>query len=128
MPFLIEDLTPRSSRVPGGARAHHPNGTTGIARLELVAADAEKATGELCDLIGARRTPDAAGVTRLSLGGTELSVASGRGEAARRRLAPAGPGPLGAELAGGPAAGVRTLDERLSHGVHLTICGRDLGV
>ena len=34
LPFLIEDLTPRDLRVPGGAQMQHANGATG---LELVA-------------------------------------------------------------------------------------------
>jgi hypothetical protein len=29
LPFLIEDLTPREMRVPGGPAAEHPNGATG---------------------------------------------------------------------------------------------------
>ena len=33
LPFLIEDLTPRSSRVPAGPSAEHPNGATGISHL-----------------------------------------------------------------------------------------------
>jgi hypothetical protein len=44
MPFIIEDLTPRDLRVPGGAAAHHANGATGIASLVVGArniADAE---------------------------------------------------------------------------------------
>jgi catechol 2,3-dioxygenase-like lactoylglutathione lyase family enzyme len=128
LPFLIEDLTPRSSRVPGGALAEHPNGATGIARLELVAADAEKATMNLSALVGVRRDPDAAGSTRLSLGGSVLRVIPGRAGSARRRLASAGPGPLAVELAGGTvAADTGKLDERLSHGVDLKISGRDVG-
>ena len=129
LPFLIEDLTPRSSRVPGGARDEHPNGATGVARLELVAADAEKAARELCDLIGARRDPYAAGTTCLSLSGSVVCVVPpGRGGAARRRLASAGPGPLAVELAGSLAADAGTLDKRLSRGVDLKISGRGAGV
>jgi hypothetical protein len=35
LPFLIEDLTPRELRVPGGAAAEHANGAVGIAALVL---------------------------------------------------------------------------------------------
>ncbi len=35
MPFLIEDLTPRSLRIPGGKATEHLNGARGIARLLL---------------------------------------------------------------------------------------------
>ncbi|HEV8656153.1 MAG TPA: VOC family protein [Candidatus Limnocylindria bacterium] len=39
LPFLIEDLTARELRVPGGAAAKHANGTTGIERVILGATD-----------------------------------------------------------------------------------------
>ena len=35
LPFLIQDLTPRSSRIP--AAAHHPNGAQGISELKISA-------------------------------------------------------------------------------------------
>jgi len=52
LPFLIEDLTPRSSRVPGGPAAEHPNGAVGISRLEVVASDAGTVARALAALIG----------------------------------------------------------------------------
>lgn len=39
LPFLIEDLTARELRVPGGAAATHANGTTGVAAVVLGATD-----------------------------------------------------------------------------------------
>jgi hypothetical protein len=39
LPFLIEDLTARELRVPGGDAARHANGTTGIAGIVLGATD-----------------------------------------------------------------------------------------
>src|SRR3989442_7762094 len=39
LPFVIEDLTPRELRVPGGAAAEHANGATGIASVVLGAVD-----------------------------------------------------------------------------------------
>ena len=39
LPFVIEDLTPRELRVPGGAAAEHANGATGIAAVVLGAVD-----------------------------------------------------------------------------------------
>jgi hypothetical protein len=35
LPFLIEDVTPRSLRVPTGAATKHPNGATGINELVI---------------------------------------------------------------------------------------------
>jgi hypothetical protein len=39
LPFLIEDLTPRDLRVPGGYAARHANGVTGVASLVVAARD-----------------------------------------------------------------------------------------
>jgi hypothetical protein len=43
LPFLIEDLTARDLRVPGGAETLHANGATGIAALVLGAHDVAEA-------------------------------------------------------------------------------------
>jgi hypothetical protein len=40
LPFLIEDLTPRDLRVPGGDATRHANGVTGIGSLVIAARDA----------------------------------------------------------------------------------------
>jgi hypothetical protein len=39
LPFVIEDLTARELRVPGGAAAEHANGATGIASVVVGAVD-----------------------------------------------------------------------------------------
>ena len=39
LPFLIQDLTARELRVPGGDAAKHANGTTGVAKVVLGARD-----------------------------------------------------------------------------------------
>jgi hypothetical protein len=39
LPFVIEDITARDLRVPGGAAAQHANGATGIASLVIGAID-----------------------------------------------------------------------------------------
>ena len=49
-PFLIEDLTPRELRVPGGPATRHPNGATGVFRLEISAPDPERAATSLAAL------------------------------------------------------------------------------
>ena len=95
LPFLIEDITPRSQRVPGGSAAEHPNGATGIARLELVAPDARAAASLLGALIGGADED-------LRLGAcTFVPVAPGSDIEARSRLDAAGPGPLTVALATG---------------------------
>ena len=49
-PFLIEDLTPRELRVPGGPATRHQNGATGVSRLEISTPDAEGARSSLAAL------------------------------------------------------------------------------
>jgi hypothetical protein len=111
LPFLIEDLTPRPARVPGGPAAAHPNGARGISRLELAASDARAAAKDLAVL---------AGVGSLRLGACALSPVE-RG--ARDRLDAAGPGPLVAWLAAGEGGEARELDRRLSGGADLRLLG-----
>jgi catechol 2,3-dioxygenase-like lactoylglutathione lyase family enzyme len=44
LPFLIDDITDRSLRIPGGADAVQPNGVTGIRRLVVAVRDLGEAT------------------------------------------------------------------------------------
>jgi catechol 2,3-dioxygenase-like lactoylglutathione lyase family enzyme len=113
LPFLIEDLTPRSARVPGGPAAEHPNGATGISRLELATADVEMAARDLAVLTGDYPP---------RLGACELSLAA-RGRGARDLLDAAGPGPLAAGLAAGAGGEARELNRRLSGGADLRLLG-----
>ena len=117
MPFLIEDLTPRSSRVPSGTAAEHPNGATGISCLEIATPDPGGATRTLAALIGAR------GKT-LRLDGCTLSPVGpeGRGES-MGRIDASGPGPLTVWLAAAAPGG--ELDRRLAHGVGIRLLQRD---
>jgi hypothetical protein len=116
LPFLIEDVTPRSLRVPGGSATEHPNGATGIARLELLAPEARAAARSLAALI---RVPDGTGEP-LRLGACTLSlVAAGQELGARSRLDSAGPLVVG--LAAGGSGGAEELDRRLSSGVGIRL-------
>ena len=118
LPFLIEDVTSRSLRVPGGSAAEHPNGATGIARLELVAPDSRAATRSLKALIEA---PD----EYLRLGAcTLVPVAPGRDNEARSHLYAAKPGPLVVALATGGQGEGEELDLRRSNGVGIRLLGR----
>lgn len=112
LPFLIEDVTPRSLRVPGGPAAEHPNGATGISRLRLAASDKRAATSSLATLVGA---PDAR-VRSFRVGTCTLSLAARREPEVRRRLDAVGPGPLEAWLATREGGEARGLDRRLSKG------------
>jgi hypothetical protein len=118
LPFLIEDVTPRSLRVPGGSAAEHPNGATGIARLELVAPDVRVATRSLKALI---EVPD----EYLRLGAcTLVPVAPGRDNEARSHLYAAEPGPLVVALATGGQGEGEEFDLRRSNGVGIRLLGR----
>ena len=86
LPFLIEDLTPRELRVPGGPAAEHPNGATGVARLGIAAADVEGAAASLAMLV--ETSTDAS----VRLGACALSPVETEKEDA------AVPGPLAVDL------------------------------
>ena len=106
LPFLIEDLTPRRMRVPGGPAADHPNGATGIRRLEISASDARGASGLLASL--SRTAPGS-----LELGGCELVLTE--------RDAGLGAGPTAVTLSTQPAGNAGGLDPGLSHGVRFEL-------
>jgi catechol 2,3-dioxygenase-like lactoylglutathione lyase family enzyme len=57
LPFLIEDLTPRNLRVPGGDAARHTNGVTGVATLVVAARD-QRSIDEGYERLRARGAPE----------------------------------------------------------------------
>jgi hypothetical protein len=119
LPFLIEDLTPRSLRVPSGSPAEHPNGAASISRLEVAVPDVEEEAAKFFAALTGTRNGSRAS---LRLGACELSlVASEQDDEARRRLDSKGPGPLAVELTSDRPEGAGDLDRRLSHGVVLRL-------
>jgi catechol 2,3-dioxygenase-like lactoylglutathione lyase family enzyme len=106
MPLLIEDITPRERRVPGGPAADHPNVATGIARLEISAPDPGKARSDLAALA------DAPSET-LKLGACEVVTAKRGGD---QRT-----GPASVVLSTDAPGSSGELDRRLSHGVRFTL-------
>jgi len=113
LPFLIEDLTPRELRVPGGPAVEHPNGALGIRRLEIAVPDAEGAARAFATLAGSP------GGTSLNVGTCALSLVAP--EESRRRLDTVGPGPFAVELATDEPGCVEELDRRLSQGVSIRL-------
>jgi hypothetical protein len=107
LPFLIEDLTPRKSRVPGGPAAEHPNGATGVSRLEISVPDVQEAAAFLATLV---ETRDIAG-DPVRLGDYTLSLVEGEDAA---------PGPMAADLTG-EVRGSQELDPLLTHGVGIRL-------
>jgi catechol 2,3-dioxygenase-like lactoylglutathione lyase family enzyme len=117
LPFLIEDLTPRELRVPGGPATRHPNGASGICRLEIAAPNAEEATSSLNDLVG---TPHGAD-TIIRLDDCVLSpVATERDDAARGQ-ATRESGPVAVDLALDAPGSPQELDRHLAHGMGITL-------
>ena len=57
LPFVIEDLTPRELRVPGGDATRHANGVTGVATL-VVAAREPGSVAEGYERLRARGAPE----------------------------------------------------------------------
>jgi hypothetical protein len=111
LPFLIEDLTPRELRVPGGAAASHPNGATGVSRLEISAPDARRAVSQLSALADVTSGME----TLVRLGDCVLSpVAMEMGDVK-------GPGPSAVELVGEEPGVSRKLDPVLAHGVGIRL-------
>lgn len=118
LPFLIEDLTPRTRRVPAGQAAIHPNGATGISTLEIVASDPENAVRSYATLAGGPALKEGDGTVRL--GPRPVSFAGPADRDSRRRLDAIGPGPYGIGLAPGEG-GKKPFDPDLAHGAHIRI-------
>jgi len=106
LPFLIEVLNPRERRVPGGPAADHPNGATGVSRLEISTPDPGKAREDLAALTGA--PPEALELERCELAPTG-------GEAGQ------GSGPATVTLSTDAPENVGRLDPGLAHGARFTL-------
>jgi hypothetical protein len=72
LPFVIEDVTPRELRVPGGAATEHRIGATGVRGMTIVVADMAPASEAYAALLGT---------------GTEFDVGRFAGIQARTRFA-----------------------------------------
>ena len=57
LPFLIEDLTPRELRVPGGEAVRHANGVTGVATIVVGARD-QRSVDKSYERLRARGAPE----------------------------------------------------------------------
>ena len=106
LPFLIEDVTPRRMRVPGGTAAEHPNNATGIARLEVSTPQTAKTSELLSALAGT-----APGT--IELGACEVFPVE-HGDDSRE-------GPSAAGLSTDRTGVAGELDRKLSHGVRFAL-------
>ncbi len=102
LPFLIEDLTDRSLRVPGAPATEHPNGTTGISGLTLAVWELSSSATLLGSLVEGETStsrPEAQ-PARFRVGAQTLTLTAPESSAGpvQKRLETAGPGPLAATL------------------------------
>ncbi len=135
LPFVIQDVTARELRVPGGSATRHRLPTTGVAGLVLVVARLDQAASELAALLGDAGEPGEANGERarrrFRLGldrvvgrprqWLELVEPASAASPAGQRLAALGEGPFELVLAG---AGEATTGELLAgplHGAHLRL-------
>ena len=118
LPFLIEDETPRASRVPTGPATEHPNGATGISRLLISAHDTEKALESLATFTDDQETPGDA----FRVGPHALAVVTPDDpeDYVERRVETSGPGPYAVELTA-PGGGRRELDPKLARGARIQL-------
>ena len=124
-PFLIEDVTPRTERIP--QQFDHRNGITGIEKVTLAMGELgqiEKWYGELLGSSGAAIADNDLGAEglRFDVGPHALEFLAPRDPASPlvdwlRRF---GPSPYSAVLQGG-GAGATLFDRRLAHGAQLFI-------
>lgn len=118
LPFLIEDVTPRELRVPGGAAAQHPNGATGIRALSIATRDLDTTLPRFTALFQTAPQPT------FMCGTQAVAWQNGAQRIALYQLLEPEPnspiertdGPASVELA--PAA-ARLLDRRLTNGVNI---------
>jgi hypothetical protein len=122
-PFLIEDVTPRSERVP--QEFAHQNGASGITRLVIAVADAAEVARAYENVLGRGR--DAVEDANLHAAGVRFTIGPHAVEflspvapesPLRQWIETHGPSPYCAELR--TASGEeRALDPRLTHGANL---------
>lgn len=105
-PFLIEDLTPRELRVPGGPETDHPNGATGVSGLEISAQGRESAATLLAALADTHPP--------VRLGSCALLTIEARDAQ----------GPSALDLAVGEPGVSLELDPVATHGACLRLCSR----
>lgn len=123
LPFLIEDLTDRTLRVPGSPATEHPNGATGLADITLAVPDLSTSADTLRVLVeDAAHPPHAEEYpTRFTVGAQTLTLTTPESlvDPVQQRLDAAGPGPFVVALEAGAEGG--WLDRRRAHGVGISL-------
>lgn len=107
LPFLIEDLTPRELRVPGGAAANHPLGAVAVTGLTIAVPDLDAAAAAFATVLGP--ATESGANQRFTVGSQWIDLTQGAGPASAI---------LRIDLAGGKP---QTLPAELTHGVEIRI-------
>ncbi len=126
LPFLIEDVTPRSLRVPSGAAAVHANDVQEVQSLIVAVADLDAAApqyAKLFDAAASDRSQDpllAADSVTVPCGSARVMLTSSGAGPIHDRLAGLGAGPY-ALLLGTRFEGTGWLDPDLTGGVPIRL-------
>lgn len=124
LPFVIEDTTPRSLRVPGGDSAQHANGATGISSLTLIVTDLAAATrrlGAVLDQPGESTSNPEGKAHTFTVGPHTLILLqpTGADSDAGKHLKTYGDSPYELALTGQGKAGLLPLDK--THGARFSV-------
>lgn len=110
LPYLIEDSTPRTLRVPGGGATDHPNGVRGVDTLTIAVADLDRtarAWEVLLDTAAAETVEDrafGAQTVAFRVGPATVRLAQAKAGPIAARLAETGESIYQVALTGGTAA------------------------
>lgn len=127
LPFLIQDVTPRELRVPGGPATEHANGAIGIRQLTIAVADLDRLSESFAALTGSA-VPDQETDRRLdaisadfALGPQRLRLVEPANEFSmvQQQLETIGLGPFEVTLDKLNRRATMLLDVGLTHGVRI---------
>lgn len=121
LPFVIEDVTERSLRIPGGEAAVHPNGVVGIHRVTTAVNDLDDASTRLAELLG-RNVESESGNSRSFALNTQvlnLFAPNPESDGAVELLQNRGPLPYEVVFAVGSGSSVHDHDKSVVHGARI---------
>lgn len=131
LPFFIQDLTPRESRVPSSAAEGHGLPVLGIECVRVACSDPERTSGQITALLGHRPIEGSEGGSPrfvLEAGPTQVIEVVGRENdaGAAYHLARLGEGPFELTFSHDPraAGGEIHLRDGTSHGVSLQVAAQ----
>lgn len=120
-PFVIEDVTERSLRVPGGEAAIHPNGVTGIRRVTSLVRNLDTASQRLAKLFDHPENDVSAGRQSITLGSQVLELYEPKSseQQAAESFETRGPLPYEVAFAVGSGSGIQGEESHLVHGARV---------